>query len=90
MPKNCNVCPDCGRRFKSANGLPLHRNYCIKRRPQAPPGDYFHVDHLNDEGAPDFDLDLEGKDAFNRYGKGLSGQKSANNTDSSTGLDYYY
>lgn len=36
MPKSCNVCPDCGRLFKSTNGLSLHRNYCVKRPPRVP------------------------------------------------------
>jgi hypothetical protein len=54
MPKSWSVCPDCGRTFKSTNGLSLHRNYCVKRPPKAPYKDYFHGDHINDLDAPDW------------------------------------
>ena len=64
MPKSCSVCPDCGRSFKSTNGLSLNRNYCVNRPSQAPYGDYFHGDHINGPGTPD----SEGNDVF-RFGE---------------------
>ena len=44
-----NVCPDCGRDFKSTRGLSVHRIHCAKRPPKGPYHDYFYGDHTSTE-----------------------------------------
>ena len=73
-----NVCPDCGRNFKSTRGLSVHRIHCAKRPPYGPYHDYLPGDLIEN---PD------SHDLFKfQYGEFPSSANSQNGTSSADSL----